>query len=240
MAPDAPSCVGATSLLVMHSLPDDGTKLRYLQSIRSRLEDHAPLVLADISFDNPAEFERAVPAFLEHARRAGVAAHHSGVDPHVMPTMPIVGDRRTRDLLEQAAFGDVTPFYRGFWYAGWWARAIWGARFGSAAGRAYTLTESVGGGPLPLRREARMPARRVFENRPVRGIERCIVPGEHSSGALAQATDLIAPVHAAFVQAAADQARSEPPMTVSERIRMRLAGNSGRTTGGPVFGAASR
>lgn len=64
-------CVGATSLLVMHSLPDDGTKLRFLKSIRSRLVPGAPFVLADVSFDDPAEFERTVPVFLEHARRAG-------------------------------------------------------------------------------------------------------------------------------------------------------------------------
>lgn len=124
VAPAKPLCDGATSLLVMHSLPDDGTKLRFLQSIRSRLAARAPFVLADISLDHPAEFERTVPAFLEHARRAGVAADHYEVDPRLVPTMPIISDRRTRDLLDQAAFGEVTPFYRGFWYAGWWARAI--------------------------------------------------------------------------------------------------------------------
>ena len=102
-------CVGATSLLVMHSLPDDGTKLRFLQSIRSRLVPGAPFVLADVSFDDPAEFERTVPVFLEHARRAGVPAHHADVDPRVIPGLPIVGDRRTRELLTQAAFGEITP-----------------------------------------------------------------------------------------------------------------------------------
>ena len=122
-APPAPLCIGATSLLVMHSLPDDGTKLRYLQSMRSRLVFGAPFVLADISFETPAEFERTVPVFLEFAQRAGVIAHHSDVDPRVIPTMPVIDDRRTRELLAQAAFGEVTPFFRGFWYAGWWARA---------------------------------------------------------------------------------------------------------------------
>ena len=121
--PSEPLCVGATSLLVMHSLPDDGTKLRYLQSIRSRLLFRAPLVLADVSFDDPAEFSRTIAAFLEHADHAGVAAHHAGVDPRVIPTMPVVSDRRTRELLAQAGFGETTPFFRGFWYAGWWARA---------------------------------------------------------------------------------------------------------------------
>ena len=122
-APEAPLCVGATSLLVMHSIPDDGTKLRYLQAIRSRLVLGAPFVLADVSFSDQAEFERIVPAFLEHARHAGVATHSSDVDPRVIPTMPVINDRRTRELLAQAGFGDVTPFFRGFWYAGWWARA---------------------------------------------------------------------------------------------------------------------
>jgi len=123
-APTAPLCVGATSLLVMHSLPDDGTKLSYLQSIRSRLVPGAPFVLADVSFDDPAEFERTIPTFLEHAQRAGVPAYHSDVDPRVIPKMPIISDRRTRELLIQAAFGEITPFFRGFWYAGLWARAL--------------------------------------------------------------------------------------------------------------------
>ena len=111
-------------MLVMHSLPDDGTKLDYLWSIRSRLVPGAPLVLADISFDDPADFERTVPVFLEHARHADVAEHHSDVDPRVISTMPIIDDRRTRELLTQAAFGKTTPFFRSFWYAGWWARAV--------------------------------------------------------------------------------------------------------------------
>lgn len=123
-APSAPLCVGATSLLVMHSLPDDGTKLSYLRSIRSRLVPGAPLVLADVSFDDLADFKRTVPAFLEHARHAEVADRHSDVDTRVIPTMPIIDDRRTRELLTQAAFGDITPFFRSFWYAGWWARAV--------------------------------------------------------------------------------------------------------------------
>lgn len=123
-APSAPLCVGATSLLVMHSLPDDGTKLGYLRSIRSRLVPGAPLVLADVSFNDWVEFEKTVPAFLEHARHADVAERHSDVDPRVIPTMPIIDDRRTRELLTQAAFGEATPFFRSFWYAGWWARAV--------------------------------------------------------------------------------------------------------------------
>ncbi len=123
-APKAPLCIGATSLLVMHSIPDDGTKLRYLQAIRSRLVLGALFVLADVSFSDQAEFERTVPAFLEHARYAGVAAHLSDVDPRVIPTMPVIDDQRTRELLAEAGFGDVTAFFRGFWYAGWWARAF--------------------------------------------------------------------------------------------------------------------
>ena len=123
-APTAPSCVGATSLLVMHFLPDDGAKLNYLRSIRSRLVRGAPLVLADVSFNDPADFKRTVPVFLEHARHAEVAERHFNADPGTIPTMPIIGDQRTRELLTQAAFGEVTPFFRSFWYAGWWSRAL--------------------------------------------------------------------------------------------------------------------
>ena len=121
---DREPSVGATSLLVMHSIPDDGSKLCYLKSIRARLQLGASIVLADVSFDEAGDFERTIPAFLEHAQHVGVSPHHSEVDPRVIPTMPIVGSRRIVDLLLQADFGEVTPFFRSFWYAGWWARAL--------------------------------------------------------------------------------------------------------------------
>jgi tRNA (cmo5U34)-methyltransferase len=123
-APLKPLNDGATSLLVMHFLPDDGTKLRYLQAIRTRLREGAPFIIADVSFEDKATFDRTVPLFLTHASNSGVEPDHAAVDPRVIPSMPIINDRRTCALLVDAGFSEVTPFFRGFWYAGWWARAV--------------------------------------------------------------------------------------------------------------------
>ena len=37
--------------------------------------------------------------------------------------MPIVSDTVIRERLTQSGFKIVAPFYRGLWYAGWWAEA---------------------------------------------------------------------------------------------------------------------
>jgi tRNA (cmo5U34)-methyltransferase len=123
-APLTPFSDAATSLLVMHFLPDDGAKLKYLREIRARLQTSAPLIIADVSFEDRAAFERTIPLFLKHAEMSGVSLDHATVDPNVIPTMPIINDRRTCALLREAGFSEITPFFRGFWYAGWWARAI--------------------------------------------------------------------------------------------------------------------
>jgi tRNA (cmo5U34)-methyltransferase len=51
----------ATSLLVMHFLPDDGTKLDYLKAIAARLQPGSPFVLVDSHGDKQSEvFKRLI------------------------------------------------------------------------------------------------------------------------------------------------------------------------------------
>ena len=113
----------ATSLLVMHFLPDDGTKEAYLRAIRARLTPGAPLLLADVSVDDRENFERMTLAFLAHAELNGLARDKAAVGPKTIAALPVVSEARTRALLATAGFTQVTPFFRGLWYAGWWCTA---------------------------------------------------------------------------------------------------------------------
>lgn len=120
---------GATSILVMHFLPDDGAKLRYLREIRSRLDPGAPYVHADASFDDRLMFERLAPVIREHALIAGLPeAVAEAPAAYVARTAfggqkLMISEARTLALFRESGFQPVAPFFRGLWFAGWWAEA---------------------------------------------------------------------------------------------------------------------
>jgi tRNA (cmo5U34)-methyltransferase len=65
----------ATSLLVMHFLPDDGTKLDYLKAIAARLQPGSPFVLVDLHGDKQSEvFKRLADGWQKRAQMAGMEA----------------------------------------------------------------------------------------------------------------------------------------------------------------------
>ncbi len=121
--PPNAACDAATSLLVMHFLPDDGAKLSCLRAIRARLRPGAPFLLADVSMEDRAAFERLTPVFLAHAELAGLPAAKAAIGPSIIGGMPVIGEGRTRSLLDEAGFGETLPWFRGLWYTGWWAVA---------------------------------------------------------------------------------------------------------------------
>lgn len=128
---DARRFDAATSILVMHFLPDDGGKERYLRAMRQRLKTGAPYVHVDVSFNDRETFDRMAPAIREHALLLGLPqavaegpASHIGRMAFGDGVSSIVSEERTRALLTSGGFGSVTPFYRGFWYVGWWALAV--------------------------------------------------------------------------------------------------------------------
>ncbi len=115
----------ATSILVMHFLPDDGAKLDYLQAIASRLKPGSPFLLVDLQGDKQAEsFQRLVAAWQRRAEIAGMAKQRStdlvsGMWQH----LSCIPESRTLELLDQANFKSATRFYTAFVYTGWLAFA---------------------------------------------------------------------------------------------------------------------
>jgi tRNA (cmo5U34)-methyltransferase len=118
---------GATSLLVMHFLPDDeapGGKAAYLRAIRQRLRPGAPLLHADVSFADRAAFERLVPVFLRHAVLAGLAPEKAAIAPPVIEGLPVVSEARAEALLAAAGFASPMLVFQALWYRLWWATAM--------------------------------------------------------------------------------------------------------------------
>ncbi len=120
---ETPPHDAATSLFVMHFLPDDGAKLDYLTAIRRRLRPDGAFMLSDVSFDSRADREHMTPLFLAQARLAGVDVNEIHQFPDMMHTLPIIGAERTRALLSEAGFDATMLVFQGLWYRAWMATA---------------------------------------------------------------------------------------------------------------------
>jgi tRNA (cmo5U34)-methyltransferase len=113
----------ATSLLVMHFLPDDGAKLAYLRAIRARLASGATLMLADASRSDAAEWAALAPLFLAHAELMELPVEQMRQGVAVLGDLPLISPARTAALLGQAGFGVPVPLFQGLWYRAWMATA---------------------------------------------------------------------------------------------------------------------
>jgi tRNA (cmo5U34)-methyltransferase len=114
----------ATSLLVMHFLPDDGAKLDYLGAIRARMALGAALMLADATRQNAMEWQALAPLFLAHAELMGLNRDQMQAGLAVLAGLPLISAERTMELLHHAGFAQVVPLFQGLWYRGWMATAV--------------------------------------------------------------------------------------------------------------------
>ena len=109
----------ATSLLVMHSLPDDGARLRYLTALGDRLGPHGALIHADLCFDGPEELEHLIPAYLAHARRVGVAEDIARIEIDAISRLQAASPDRICNLFTRAGFARPREVFRSLWYRCW-------------------------------------------------------------------------------------------------------------------------
>jgi tRNA (cmo5U34)-methyltransferase len=119
--PDGPLFDAATCLLVLHFVPDDGSKLTLLKSIARRLTPGAPLVLADM-YEDPRSprYQRLVAAWA----RWQLA---QGIDPvevekglaHVRRDIHFVTETRLAALLAEAGFTPPERFFGAFLFGGY-------------------------------------------------------------------------------------------------------------------------
>lgn len=112
----------ATSIMVMHFLPDDGAKAAYLAAIRSRLVSGAPYIHADVSVDVAGGAELLVPVIRRYTERAGLPDFGSQFADSGSGVYPLV-EARQLALFKASGFRLIAPVFRGLWYAGWWMEA---------------------------------------------------------------------------------------------------------------------
>jgi len=114
---------GATSIFVMHFVADDGSKKRYLESIRQRLPAGAPYLHVDVSYDSREAFERMASVYALNAQMGGIEPGAAASLAERITKMPILSSEATLELFAQNGFELVTRFFQGLWYTGWWLQA---------------------------------------------------------------------------------------------------------------------
>lgn len=111
----------ATSMLVMHFLPDDGTKLEFLKAIHSRLKTGARFILADGCFDkNAADYACQLDRYQAHARLNGAPEEILTEALRIMSEhVHCIPEERELELLRDAGFTQVTRFFQAHWVRAW-------------------------------------------------------------------------------------------------------------------------
>jgi tRNA (cmo5U34)-methyltransferase len=113
---------GATCILVMHFLKDDGGKLALLKSICKRLKRGTPFLLID-GYGQPGsrEFEEIKASWKQYPMIQGVLSENveNAFNEVIMKMIQFVPESRILELLRTAGFTGMFKFYSGFLYGGW-------------------------------------------------------------------------------------------------------------------------
>ncbi len=121
--PDDSIYDAATSILVMHFIPDDGSKLAFLQSIAQRLKSSSTFILVDVFGEKGTDdFQQMIDFIKKFWQEAGIP---QGKQAEILQTMEKgvypISETRVLELLHQAGFIKVIRFYMGLWVGGWMA-----------------------------------------------------------------------------------------------------------------------
>jgi tRNA (cmo5U34)-methyltransferase len=113
---------GATCILVMHFLKDDGSKLDLLNSISRRLKPGALLTLVDgCGKPGSRAFKENMKAWKQYPVMHGLEPDYveKAFSKTIMKMVQFVPESRILELLKQAGFTKVFKYYSGFLYSGW-------------------------------------------------------------------------------------------------------------------------
>jgi tRNA (cmo5U34)-methyltransferase len=125
--PDAPEGPfdGASCLLTLHFLPDDGEKLAALRIIRDRLKPGGRFVVADLCLDKQADdYEMRLGRYGRFAVDSGADAQDvAETQQRVSNVLHSVPPTREEALLAEAGFLYIDLFYAGLSWRGWSALA---------------------------------------------------------------------------------------------------------------------
>lgn len=116
---------GASCLLTLHLIPDDGSKLATLKAIRERLRPGARFVVVDQCIDKAApDFDLKLDRYLRYGRESGAPEDDVRmIRERLLEQGHMISRTREEALLVEAGFSDIELFYAGFAWTGWTARA---------------------------------------------------------------------------------------------------------------------
>lgn len=114
----------ATLILIEHLLPDDGTKLLLLKSISQRLKAGAPFILAGLYGDfETTEVQQSMLAWQNHLIFKGYPARiNDFLYQKTTEEDSLISEVRIRELLTEAGFDHIHPFYKAHLFGGWLAQ----------------------------------------------------------------------------------------------------------------------
>ena len=103
---------GALSVLVLQSLPDDGTKLAFLTALARSLRPGGQLVLVDLMAPERSPLQQQVQqAWIGFQRASGLQADAAALTPHLQGLHPI-GEARLTALVNAAGFSDPARVFQ--------------------------------------------------------------------------------------------------------------------------------
>ena len=109
---------GALAVLVLQSLPDDGSKLAFLSSLARSLRPGAQLVLVDLMRPERSPLQAQVgEAWQGFQRASGVAGAAAALEA-LSPGLHPIGTARLDALVEAAGFGDPAPIFQALDFQG--------------------------------------------------------------------------------------------------------------------------
>lgn len=127
LIPDAPEGPfdGATCLLTLHFLTDDGAKLEALQAIRRRLKPTSAFILVDLCLNKATtDYDDLRDRYARFALNSGANADEvAATRDRLKAVLQTVPPERNESLLREAGFTSPTLFYAGLSWRGWAAYA---------------------------------------------------------------------------------------------------------------------
>ncbi|NDG74507.1 MAG: class I SAM-dependent methyltransferase [Synechococcaceae bacterium WB8_1B_136] len=109
---------GALSVLVLQSLPDDGSKLAFLSALARCLQPGGQLVLVDLMQASlPSLDQQLEAAWLGFQRASGLKDPAEALDPLTQGLHPI-GLARLTSLVNAAGFGDPARIFQALGFEG--------------------------------------------------------------------------------------------------------------------------
>lgn len=122
--PETEPMDAATLMLVMHFIPDDGSKLELLKDIVRRLKPGAKFILADLFGDRSlpyfAQFmESWKELYFSQLDETTKIKAEANFQNSINNSVYFVPESRIIELLQTAGFSNITKFYNAFLFGAW-------------------------------------------------------------------------------------------------------------------------